>query len=349
MKARHSDRSSSSSAEPHLSSPDGQVRNKVVVITGASSGLGLESSKQLARQGAEVVMICRNRARGEGASAQVAQASIGKPPVLMVADLSVQAELRRIAAEVKDRYDRVDILINNAGSAFNSRQQSADGFELTWATNHLAPFLLTDLLLPALMAAPAGRVVNLTTEVYSRKLDLDNLDGGRKYSWMGAYKISKLGVVLFTTELARRIDGSGVTVVAVSPGPTRTNFGGGGPSGLLGVLFWVLKHTPLLKPADQSADGIVWAATAPELVDTPGALYMRRKRLTLKGAASDPILAAKVWTISEEQTGIEPGGSGAAAVLARQRSEQVIQANSRSHPPKSDEEIGRSGAASTDR
>jgi NAD(P)-dependent dehydrogenase (short-subunit alcohol dehydrogenase family) len=323
MNARHSDHSSSSSTEPHLSSPDGEVRDKLVVITGANSGLGLESSKRLARRGAEVVMICRDRARGETASAQVAQASIGKPPVLMVADLSVQAEIRRIAAEVKDRYDRIDILINNAGSAFNSREHSADGFELTWATNHLAPFLLTDLLLPTVIAAPAGRVVNLTTEVYSRKLDLDNLAGGRKYSWMGAYKISKLGVVLFTTELARRIDGSGVTVVAVSPGPTRTNFGGGGPSGLMGVFFSVLKRTPLLKPADEAAEGIVWAATAPELVDTPGALYMRRKRLTLKGAAADPSLAAKVWRISEEQTGIEPGHSAVAAVATRQRRESM--------------------------
>jgi NAD(P)-dependent dehydrogenase (short-subunit alcohol dehydrogenase family) len=155
--------------------------------------------------------------------------------------------------------------------------------------------------------------------VYSHKLDLDHLDGGRKYSWMGAYRASKLGVVLFTTELARRIDGSGVTVLAVSPGPTRTNFGGGGPSGLMGALFWVLKRTPLLKSADQAAAGIVWAATAPELVGTQGALYLRRKRLTLKGAAADPILAAKLWAISEEQTGIDPARSAVASVTARQK------------------------------
>jgi len=196
------------------------------------------------------------------------------------------------------------------------RRPRADGLELTWATNQLAPFLLTELLLPLLVCAPAGRVVNLTTEVYSRKLDLDNLEGERKYSFMGAYRISKLGVVLFTTELARRIKGSGVTVVAVSPGPTRTNFGGGGPSGVMGLVTGVLKRTPLLKPPGQAAEWIVWAATAPELADNSGAVYLRRKQLSLTGAAHDKSLAERVWSISERQTGVDPARSAVAAVSA---------------------------------
>jgi NAD(P)-dependent dehydrogenase (short-subunit alcohol dehydrogenase family) len=231
-------------AEPQQAYPDGPARARVVVVTGASSGLGLETAKQLARQGAEVVMIARDRARGERARSQVASVATGRPPVLMFADLSVQDQVRRLASEVKHRYDHIDVLINNAGNAFNRRQLSPDGIELTWATNHLAPFLLTDLLLPALLAAPAGRVVNVTASVYSHKLDLDNLEGQRKYSWMGAYRISKLGVVLFTTELARRLEASGVTVVAVSPPPTKTNFGGGSLSGLMGAMTGVMKHTP---------------------------------------------------------------------------------------------------------
>jgi NAD(P)-dependent dehydrogenase (short-subunit alcohol dehydrogenase family) len=298
----------------------GAVRGKVVVITGASSGLGLETAKQLASEGGEIVMIARDRTRGERARSQVAEVATGKPPVLMLADMSIQADIRRVAQQVRGQYDHVDILINNAGNAFNRRQQSADGIELTWATNQLAPFLLTDLLMPALIAASAGRVVNVTTEAYSRKLDLDNLEGERKYSWMGAYRISKLGIVLFTTELARRIEGSAVTVVAVTPGPTKTGFGGGGPSGLMGVVTGALKHTPLVKPADQAAEGIVWAATASELVDNPGALYMRHKQLTLKGAATDSTLAAKVWAVSEEQTGIEPAHSVVTALGAASRS-----------------------------
>jgi NAD(P)-dependent dehydrogenase (short-subunit alcohol dehydrogenase family) len=203
--------------------------------TGASSGVGLETARQLAGQGGQIVMIARDQARGEHARSQVAEAVAGKPPVLLMADLSVQADIRRAAHQVKDRYAHADILVNNAGAAFSRREHSADGLELTWATNYLAPFLLTELLLPLLVAAPAGRIVNVVSEYYGRKVDLGNLQGQRKYSYFGAYRASKLGEVLFTTELARRIQGSGVTVVSVSPGPTRTNFAM--PSGVLGVVL----------------------------------------------------------------------------------------------------------------
>lgn len=305
-----------SKASGQASSPRQPARDKIIVITGASSGLGLQTARQLAGQGGEIVMIVRDQARGEHARSQVAEAATGKPPVLLIADLSVQADIRRVARQVKDRYHHVDILVNNAGSAFSRREQNADGLELTWATNHLAPFLLTELLLPLLAGAPAGRIVNVVSEIYSRRLDLDNLQGERKYSFFGAYRASKLGNVLFTTELARRINGSGVTVVAVSPGPAKTNFGGGGPSGVMGLVLGVMKRTPVFKPADQAAEGIAWAATAPELAGPPGALYMRRRQLSLKGAANDQSLAARVWSISEQQTGIDPARSAVSAVSA---------------------------------
>jgi len=310
---------SSSVQDSQAVSGAGSVRNKVVVVTGASSGLGLETAKQLAIGGAEVVMICRNRTRGVQAQSEVALLATGRPPVLMLADLSVQADVRRVADEIGSRYDRVDILINNAGGAFNEREQSADGIELTWATNHIAPFLLTDLLLPVLVAAPAGRVVTVTSEIYSRKLDLENLEGERKYSYFGAYRASKLGNVLFTRELARRIDGSGVTAVAVSPGPARTNFGGGGPGGVMGVLTSVMKHTPIFRPAGEAAEGIVWAATTPASNGGNGGLYMRRKKLKLKGAAVDASLAGAIWAISERQAGIDPDQSAVAVVSKRSR------------------------------
>jgi NAD(P)-dependent dehydrogenase (short-subunit alcohol dehydrogenase family) len=130
-----------------------------------------------AGQGGEIVMIVRDRARGEHARSQVAEAAAGESPVLLTADLSVQADVRRVAHQVRDRYGQVDILVNNAGAAFSRREQSADGLELTWATNHLAPFLLTELMLPLLVAAPAGRIVNVVSEFYGRKLDLGNLQG----------------------------------------------------------------------------------------------------------------------------------------------------------------------------
>jgi NAD(P)-dependent dehydrogenase (short-subunit alcohol dehydrogenase family) len=307
----------SASKPTHLAaSPQQPVRDKVVVITGASSGIGLETAKQLAGQGAEIVMIVRDPTRGGHARSQVAEVASGKSPVLLAADLSVQADIRRVARQIRDRYDHIDILINNAGNAFNHRELSPDGIELTWAINQLAPFLLTELLLPLIVRSPAGRIVNLTASVYSHKLDLDNLQGERKYSWMGAYRISKLGLVLFTTELARRVKGSGVSVVLVSPVGTKTNFGGGGPSGLLGVVFSVMKHTPATKTADQAAQGIVWAATAPELSDNSGVFYMREKGHSLKGAATDPSLAAEIWKISEQQTRIDSAESTAATVSA---------------------------------
>jgi NAD(P)-dependent dehydrogenase (short-subunit alcohol dehydrogenase family) len=295
---------------------DRSVRGKVVVVTGASSGLGLEVAKQLASQGAEIVMVCRDRTRGERARAQVAQVATGEPPALFLADLSVQSEIRRVAVEIRDRYDRINILVNNAGGAFRERQLSADGIELTWATNHLGPFLLTELLLPLLVASPAGRIVNVTSEIYSRKLDLDNIDGARKYSFFGAYRISKLGNVLFTRELANRLEGSGITAVSVSPGPAKTNFGGDGPGGAMGLLTGVMRRTPLFRPAAEAAQGIVWAATAPELERASGGLYMRRKLLGLKGAAKDPALAASVWRLSEEQAGIDPEQSAVTAASA---------------------------------
>jgi NAD(P)-dependent dehydrogenase (short-subunit alcohol dehydrogenase family) len=276
--------------------------------------VGLETARQLAGQGGEIVMIARDQARGEHARSQVAEAAAGKAPVLLVADLSVQADIRRVAHQVKDRYAHADILVNNAGSAFSRREQSADGLELTWATNYLAPFLLTELLLPLLVAAPAGRIVNVVSEFYGRKLDLGNLQGERKYSYFGAYRASKLGEVLFTTELARRIKDSGVTAVSVSPGPARTNFAG--PSGVLGVVLGAMQHTPMFKPAGQAAGGIAWAATAPEPAGNSGALYLRGKQLSLKGAATDRSLAARVWRISEQQTGVDPARSAVAAVSA---------------------------------
>jgi retinol dehydrogenase 12 len=302
---------SPSKASGQAPSPQQPVRDKVIVITGASSGVGLETARQLAGQGGEIVMIARDQARGERARSQIAGAATGKSPVLLLADLSVQADIRRVAQQVKDRYDHIDILVNNAGAAFSRRDQSPDGLELTWATNYLAPFLLTELLLPLLAGPPAGRIVNVVSEFYSRKLDLGNLQGERKYSYFGAYNRSKLGEVLFTTELARRTKGSGVTVVAASPGPARTNFSK--PSGVLGMVFGAIQHTPMVKPAEKAAEGIVWAATSAELAGNSGALYMRGKQLSLKGAATDQALAARVWSVSEQQTGVDPSRSAVAA------------------------------------
>jgi NAD(P)-dependent dehydrogenase (short-subunit alcohol dehydrogenase family) len=297
--------------------PGPPMNDKVAVVTGASSGLGLETARQLAARGAEVVLVCRDPGRGEAARVAVAELATANPPALVLADLSDQGQVRRVAEEIRSRYDRVDTLVNNAGSAFAERRLSVDGIERTWATNHLAPFLLTELLLPLLVAAPEARVVNVASEIYSKKLDMHNLQGDRKYSFFSAYRVSKLGNVLFTRELAQRIKGSGVTAVSVSPGPAKTNFGADGPGGVMGAITGIVRRTPIFRPAAEAAEGIVWAATAPELRGSAGSLYTRHKELKLNGAASDPVLGRTIWQISETQTGIDPAGSSVAIVAGR--------------------------------
>jgi NAD(P)-dependent dehydrogenase (short-subunit alcohol dehydrogenase family) len=144
------------------------MHNKTAVVTGANSGVGLVTAKQLAETGAEIVMVCRDPERGETARAQIAESATGPAPQLFIADLSSQAEIRDVARDLHLAHDRIDVLLNNAGSVFNKRARSIDGIEKTFATNHLAPFLLTNLLLDLLLAAPAARVVTVATEIYSR-------------------------------------------------------------------------------------------------------------------------------------------------------------------------------------
>jgi NAD(P)-dependent dehydrogenase (short-subunit alcohol dehydrogenase family) len=163
------------------------MHNKTVVVTGANSGVGFVTAKQLAEAGAEIVMVCRDPARGETARAQIVEIAAGPAPQLFIADLSSQAEIRDLARDIHLAYDRIDVLLNNAGSVFNKGARRVDGIEKTFATNHLAPFLLTNLLQDQLLAAPAARVVTVATEIYSRKLDFENLQGERSYNFFKAY------------------------------------------------------------------------------------------------------------------------------------------------------------------
>jgi NAD(P)-dependent dehydrogenase (short-subunit alcohol dehydrogenase family) len=201
------------------------MHNKTVVVTGANSGVGFVTAKRLAAARAEIVMVCRDPERGETARAGIAESATGPAPQLFIADLSSQEEIRGVARDIHFAHDRIDVLLNNAGSVFNKGARSIDGIEKTFATNHLAPFLLTNLLQDLLLAAPAARVVTVATEIYSRKLDFENLQGERSYNFFKAYQQSKLCNVLFAFELARRLDDTSVTSNVVSPGPSKTGFG----------------------------------------------------------------------------------------------------------------------------
>ena len=201
------------------------MHNKTVVVTGANSGVGFLAAKHLAEAGAEIVMVCRDAGRGEEARARIAESATGPPPELFVADLSSQEEIRDLARDIRFAYDQIDVLLNNAGGVFAKRELNADGIEKTFATNHLAPFLLTNLLLDLVQAAPAGRVVTVATEIDANKLDFANLQGERSYQFFTAYQRSKLSNILFSFELARRLEGTTATFNAVSPGPSETGFG----------------------------------------------------------------------------------------------------------------------------
>ena len=198
------------------------MKDKTVIITGASSGIGLATARELARQGAMVALVCRDAERAEAARKEVAAVAAGRAPTVFLADLSSQREIRRLAAEIKENHAQIDVLINNAGAVFARRELSVDGIEKTFAVNHLAPFLLTSLLLDKIRAAGQGRIITVGSESYSSALDFDNLQSEKKHQFLFAYFRSKLENILFTFELSRRLAGTGVTVNCLCPGPTRT-------------------------------------------------------------------------------------------------------------------------------
>ncbi|HEX8863176.1 MAG TPA: SDR family NAD(P)-dependent oxidoreductase [Actinomycetes bacterium] len=280
------------------------LRGKTVLVTGASSGIGLAAARHLAGLGAEVIMVSRDPVRGTAAREQVAEAARGPQPVFLAADLSSQQAIRLLARQLHMRFSRLDVLINNAGTACRRRELTVDGIERTLATNHLAPFLLTQLVLDLLLAAPAGRIVTVTSEAHSGTLDFDNLQGERCYRFFGAYARSKLANILFTYELARRLQGSTVTANCFTPGPTATNLGrgAGGLMGVMSGLVHLLALTPLGSSADKGALSAVYLAASPEVAAMSGRYFNRLRIARSKPITYDARVAAQLWGVSERLT-----------------------------------------------
>ncbi|MDQ3829839.1 MAG: SDR family NAD(P)-dependent oxidoreductase, partial [Candidatus Tectomicrobia bacterium] len=202
------------------------MHGKVCVVTGATSGIGLVTAEALARQGATLIVVGRNSARGAATVSRIQQETGNSAVELMVADLSAQAQVRQLASAIQQRFARLDVLVNNAGALFSQRQLSQDGIEMTFALNHLAYFLLTNLLLDSLKASTSARIVNVSSEAHRRaRLDFADLQGQQRYSGWRAYARSKLANILFTYELARRLEGTGIVANALHPGFVATNFG----------------------------------------------------------------------------------------------------------------------------
>jgi retinol dehydrogenase 12 len=276
------------------------LTGRTALITGGTGGIGRPTAAALARLGATVVLVGRDPGRGEEARRLVAEATGSSRVDLLEADLSSLESTHLLAARFAERHERLDLLINAAGTIEPRRRLSADGIELTLAINLVAPFVLTTLLLERLRESVPARVINLSSSEHRRgSMDLDDLEFQvRRYSASAAYSQSKLGVILFTAELSRRLAGAGVTVNAIHPGLTNTDFGRRG--GLLS-LGWRLLTLRAITP-DQAAGNLLYLATSPEVSGTTGAYFEQQQRARPNPLAEDQVLAARLWDQLERLT-----------------------------------------------
>ena len=276
---------------------------KTVLITGGTGGIGRAAAIGLASMGARVGITGRDRARADRAAAKIIHAS-GNPVVdIFVADMSSQAEVRRLADEVLAAYPRLDVLVNNVGGFWSHRHVTADGLEHTFALNHLAPFLLTSLLAERLIVSAPARVVTVSSGAQSMgKIDFDDLMGERKYSGQTAYNQSKLANVMFTYELARRFEGTGVTATVLHPGMTNTAFSAEDPSRAFAPLVAVLR--PFMRSPEKGAETPVFLASSPEAEGITGQYFANRAPKTSNKSSYDNEAAARLWRVSADLVGL---------------------------------------------
>ena len=278
----------------------GSMHGKVALVTGATAGIGEVTARELARMGATVVGVARNPQKAARVT-QAIQAATGAQVDFLIADLSSLAQVRRLADEFKRRYTRLDVLINNAGAVNMNRQETVDGYEMTFALNHLSYFLLTNLLLDVLKASAPSRIVNVSSDA-SRggRINFDDIEGRRSYSGFGAYSQSKLANILFTFELARRLRGTGVTANALHPGFVATNFGHNN-GGLMTFGIGLIQRVVALKP-EQGAATQIYLASSPEVEGVTGQYFDKSKAVQAPPAAYDEATARRLWELSEQMT-----------------------------------------------
>ncbi len=281
-------------------------QEKVALVTGANSGMGYEIALALARMGTTVVLISRNRESGEEARQRIVRQSGNEKSELFVADLSSQASIRHVVAAFEQHYDRLDVLVNNAGLFEPTRSETVDGYESMFAVNHLAPFLLTNLLLNRLRASASARVVNVNSGAHRQsKLNLDDLQSTQHFSLFTSYGQSKLANLLFTYELARRLEGTGVTVNAADPGgvatkmtsPSRADF-----PVVMRLAFFVMKN--FAATPEHGAQTAIYLASSPEVEGVTGKYFVRSREKPSAKLSYDRQLAQQLWQVSEKMTGL---------------------------------------------
>jgi NAD(P)-dependent dehydrogenase (short-subunit alcohol dehydrogenase family) len=279
------------------------MAGKSVLVTGGTGGIGKATATGLAALGARVGITGRDLARAGAAAADIRAATGNHSVDIFAADMSAQTGVRRLAVQVLDTYPRLDVLINNVGGFWAHRHVTADGLERTFALNHLAPFLLTSLLLDRLTASAPARIVTISSGAHAQgRLDFDDLQGERNYSGQRAYSQSKLANVMFTYQLARRLEGTGVTATAAHPGVVRTSFGTEDQPAHLGFLIRIAR--PFMKTPAQGALTPLYLASSPEAEGITGQYFAHRKPKASSQASYDTVAAARLWQASATLTGL---------------------------------------------
>ncbi len=279
------------------------MAGKVVMITGASSGIGEAAALELAKMGAALVMVCRNKEKGNAAMGRIKGESGNEEVELMVADLSSMESVRALAREFQDEHPRLDVLVNNAGLFNLRRHVTLDGYETTFAVNYLSQFLLTNLLLKQLEAGAPSRVVSVSSSAhFGGHIDFDDLQGERSYGALRAYSQSKLAVVLFTHELAKRVRDRGVTANCLHPGVVATNFFSR-PAGPLGFVTKVSRL--FLVGPSKGAETTVYLASSPEAGNITGEFFEKKKPKKSDPKSYDEATAEKLWRVSEQLVHLE--------------------------------------------
>ncbi len=298
-----------------MNASDGSMSDKVVLVTGATSGIGKQTALALAGMGATTIVAGRDREK-TAATVQEVKAATGNARVqVLLADLSAQADVRGLATEFRESHDRLDVLVNNAGGGFAHYTESVDGFEMTWALNYLSAFLLTNLLLEELRAAPAARVVNVGSASHrGSKIDFDDPNLRRRYSSNRAYGQSKLADVVFAYELSRRMARANTSVTAnvADPGPVATNLFKSEnmtstKSPLLKIGFRV--HGAIASPPEKGAETVVYLASSPEVDGVTGENWSKKRVAATSAASRSETAARRLWEMSERMTGLAPSGT----------------------------------------
>ncbi len=278
------------------------MQGKVCVITGATSGLGLEAATELAKMGARLVLVGRDKARGEPALARLRAAAPAVQASIYYADLSLISEQKRVATEIRNAEPRIDVLINNAGAMFSSRRETDEGLEMTFALNHMGYFVVTNILLDRVQAAGAGRIVSTASGAHWRqRLDFDDLQSMNHYSMGQVYGRSKLCNILFTRELARRLAGTSVAANCLHPGFVATRIGSdNGP--LMKLVFSVAKLGAIR--VEQGAETIIYLASSPEVNGFSGGYYRQRHAAQTSVEGQDFDAARRLWAESARLSGL---------------------------------------------